>query len=160
MPARPRTTIHVRNPFLREFAHRQIPTSPDCSDVNIVHRPVARDFPTLDRIIVIDGMQPASCDQALAAGLHVAGLIGASALEDGFLSIPAPGEPEARVTLGQHRLLELSLPPGLPSVGTDFDLRHPSSPAPCQSADIPKARPNMLSTIRTGGHGLGLSHDS
>src|SRR5437867_2822328 len=114
-------------------------------DVNIVHRPVARYFPTLDRIVVIDGMYPANCDQVLSARLHVAGLIGASALEDCFLSFPVPGEPEARVTLGQGRLLELSLLPGLPTVGADFDLRHPSSPAPGQSTDLHKARPNLLS---------------
>src|SRR5207245_9839151 len=66
MPARPRTTIDVRNPFLREFAHRQITTSPDCSDVNIVHRPVARAFPPFGRLITIVGMQAANCDQLLS----------------------------------------------------------------------------------------------
>src|SRR5437867_12001930 len=61
-------------------------------DVNIVHRPVARYFPPLVRLVVIDGMFPANCAQALSARLQLAGFMGASASAVCSLSFPWPGD--------------------------------------------------------------------
>src|SRR5262245_24163967 len=58
-----------------------------------------------------------------ARRLHVAALVPGAALQQGRSSIPAPRHAETGKSLGEHRLLQRRLRPGLATVGGNHDLR-------------------------------------
>src|SRR5690348_11821333 len=95
------------------------------SRVNIGHTPVGCNAPALDRVEVIDRAEgpvvPADRDQLLECRLDISGLVGASALQHGGLTVPHPGEAEAHRA---HRFgygLDTCRVPGLAAVDRDVD---------------------------------------
>src|SRR5262249_54917109 len=70
--------------------------------MHILHAPIWRDAPALDRIHVIEQRtwcieRPAFGDQLLVRWLRIAGLVRGAALQCGRRSVPHPGETESRL---------------------------------------------------------------
>src|SRR5262245_55136569 len=78
--------------------------------VHILHTPVRRDAPALDRVHVIEqraALERSTLRNELPVGrLRVAGLVGRPALDHRRLSVPDPREAEAGLADRQHRLLQ------------------------------------------------------
>src|ERR1043165_304178 len=104
------------------------------SSVNIRHISGFVDGPALNGVEVIDRsertVRSANGDQLLQGRLHVAGFVRRSALQDGRLAVPNPGEAEAD---GAHRLrhrLKTSGIPGLAAVDRHVHRLDAAAPAP------------------------------
>ena len=74
-------------------------------DLHIGHIPLSINLPTVNRIVMVERMDASDSDQCRSGRLNIAGLIGAAALDDRLVSVPAPPEPKARVTLRKNRML-------------------------------------------------------
>src|SRR6516164_5930034 len=121
--------------------------------MHILHAPIRRDAPALDRIHVIEQHtwcieRPAFGDQLLVRRLRIAGLVRGAALQRGRRSVPHPGETESRLADRQRRILQRSEAPCLTAVGRDLhacDLAAPRSTAcwpgliPIRATWIPRA---------------------
>src|SRR5690349_10000445 len=89
---------------------------------NIGYAPVGFDRPGLDRVVVIALLGHVLRKPCRARGLHPAFLVDRPALQQSALAVPLPRQPEARHTLGEHRLLQHRVAPARSAVSGYFDL--------------------------------------
>ena len=78
-------------------------------------------------------MAAACRHQGLARWLHRAGLVDGAALQNSRCALPIPGNAETGETVGQDRLLKLSLGPAFTAIGGDFDAGDAAAAAPGQA---------------------------
>src|SRR5487761_2696091 len=112
--------------------------------MDIAHAPIGSNGPALNAVQVIDGCDrpvgAAHVGQLLDGGLHVAGLVGAAALQDCRFAVPIPWQAKARMANRQHRSLHLRIAPGLAAVAGSLDARNPAAAAPGETGDFEETR--------------------
>src|SRR5580700_6788965 len=91
---------------------------------------IARNAPGPDRVVVVEVIFAANGDQFRQRGLHVPGLVRGAALNDRRLTIPVPGQAEARERARQDRLLKLCFLPALAGVDGNVDTPDLAASAP------------------------------
>src|SRR2546422_9840502 len=112
--------------------------------VDIGHAPVARHRPALDGIEVVDGAersgQTADVHQLFQGGLHVAGLVRSTALQNHRFTVPEPGKSESGDTDRQDWLLEGCKAPVPADVDRHSEARKPPATAPGEAGVFVEAR--------------------
>src|SRR5229473_476227 len=83
--------------------------------------PIGHHFPGANAVVVIIGTHTARGDQFVLRRLHIAGFIGGTGCNDGLMSIPAPGKPEAREGQRKSRLLQPGILPIRAAVSGNLD---------------------------------------
>src|SRR5690606_23945474 len=69
----------------------------------------------------------------------VAGLVGAAADDHGLGAVPAPGKAESGLRLGEHRVVQAGLLPGLPAVRAHLGTFDAPIARPREAADLDEA---------------------
>src|SRR5262249_16316553 len=90
---------------------------------NIGHLPAGADAPGLLRGVMKPRIFPPLLDERFQIRLSIAPLVYRAADDFGGLAVPVPIHLKARLRLPQRGLVQLRFPPGLASVGTNFDFR-------------------------------------
>src|SRR5688572_20119799 len=98
--------------------------------IDMAHLPFLVHRPAGDTIGVIVAGVTALRDHGVACPLHIAGIVGAAALQDRRPPVPSPWHVEAHRRLGQDLRLDRRLRPALAAVGRDLDLAHDAAAAP------------------------------
>jgi len=117
--------------------------------MDVSHASVSFDLPALDAVIVVARMGAADLDQRLSSRLAVSGLIDASALKDGFPTIPCPRPSKSRVAFRKHGFLQLGGVPAAASIDRDLDAHDPSPAAPRQAPNFLETGTKLLPPRRT-----------
>src|SRR6516165_6727298 len=108
--------------------------------VHILHTPVWRNGPALDRVHVIEqrtGFERATLGDELRMGrLRIPRLVSRAALEHSGRAVPDPGKTKSRLADRQHRLLQRGDAPGLAAVGGDFHAGDLAAPRPRKAGDL------------------------
>src|SRR5882672_6328527 len=108
--------------------------------VHIFHLPARRDTPRLDSVVVVEELRAFVAHELVARWLDRARLVDSAALEHGRPAVPSPRHAKARQGLGQHRLAQRRLAPGLTTVSRHFHFRDFSGTRPGQAGDLVEPR--------------------
>src|SRR3569623_2155852 len=89
------------------------------AEMNIVNAPIGLHLPGLNRVVVVDRIATENFSQRRERRLNEPGLIDRPRFQTRRLTVPPPGDREARQRLCQHRLLQLGLLPDRAANGGD-----------------------------------------
>src|SRR3977135_2971530 len=129
-----------------------MPAKRSAERMHILHTPVRRDAPALDRVYVVHHARrferAALGDQLLMSGLRRAGLVGRAALTNNRDLVPDPREAEAGLADRQHWILQRGEAPGLAAVSRYLDARDLAPAGPGQPGDRLEVGPRPLHVAR------------
>src|SRR5215831_18858494 len=109
--------------------------------IDIFHLAIAGDGPGLDHVVMVIAAVAAQLDELCAAWLHVAGLVGRTALQHRRSAVPLPRHAEAGHGFRQHWLLQRRETPALAAVGGHLDFGDFAVARPREARNFVKARP-------------------
>src|SRR5579871_3844711 len=110
----------------------------------IAYLAIGCDAPRPDRVVVIKKILAPYGEQLGQRRLDVAGFVGGTTLDNGWLAVPSPGQAKARQCPGQDRLLQLCLLPGLAVIDGHVDPPDLAASAPGNSIDLVKSGSRQL----------------
>src|SRR5919202_1486706 len=118
--------------------------------VRIVHAPIARDSPGLNRVVqsrraerLIQRLVEEPGDLC-ARRLHRTQFVRAARKELGLVSVPVPLIRESRMRHPLRRSLDLGIVPALAAVCGHFHLANGSATGPCQASDLVETAARQL----------------
>src|SRR5665213_180947 len=155
-----RPTPYV-GPWAEAMPTTRIAASGSTLNEFIVHAPIARDSPMLNRVVgtryaEIVGQRLIEIFRGFRArGLHCAQIVRAARKNHALFSVPFPPQPKSHMGHLERRCPKISFLPGLALIGGYFHSPDRAAAGPRQAADFVKARPvELLSGRRIRDHRL------